>query len=218
MKTLAYLFNNFNSPVVSIDEACRRKKKLASEWETRTYYDIVRLREMTATCRTGKSSSFSYLSSTNFTGHSKGSKGLTHELVKQYICKLGREWTFRIFGKEITILINSIEDEFHFKDPVTNKDYFIDCMIHLDNNCIYYDQFDGKLGIEVTDTHKTNRTKRKCFRSNNLNVLELITIPDWHIDNKNSYSKEDIIRLRGRIIGFLNKKPYLQSLNLTNKI
>lgn len=218
MKTLALVFGNYNSPVVNIDEACRRKKQLAGKWEIWTYYDIVRLRPMTASCRQEKASSFSYIGNKIGTDHGRGSKGLAHELVQHYFCQLGNNWTFRIFGKEIELKIKTIEDEYHIVDPETGQNRFVDIMIHLDSSCKYFNHFNGKIGIEVTDTSETSYTKTKTFKRLKLNVLELKMYEDWHLENKVEYKKEVVYSLRARIMGLLNKKPILNKLYIEKMI
>ena len=218
MKKQAYLYKSYDSPIINIDEAARRKTQLPDKWETWTYYDIVNLSPMVATIRTKKESSFTFKNNGSRTNHGNGSMGIAHALVQQYLCKAEDSWSFKIYGKTFNIIPLSVEEEYHIIDPETGKDRYIDCMIHLSEHCKHYNTFGGKIGVEVTDTSKTSKQKINTFKRLNLNVLELKTLQGWHIDNKPVIEEHEVKLVRARIQGFLNKAPSLSKLHLNNMI
>jgi hypothetical protein len=215
MKKFAYLYPDYESEIVTIEEAEKRRKYNPEMYEGRTYYDMVLLRPVVPRIfKDSHSSSFVFKSSVHNQGHKNGSKGIAHDLVQQFICQIKNEWTFKLFQKCYTIKVQFIDYEFYIYDEVLKQKRFIDCMIHLAEDCPYYEIFDGKIGVEVTDTSKTKYLKISTLKRLKLNVLELKTIPDWHIDNKSQIEVKEVMFLRSRIKGFLEKEPRLQSLHL----
>jgi hypothetical protein len=59
--------------------------------------------------RGAKSSSFAYLGGAG-NGHGNDSKGIAHELVQEYICKL-ETWRIRLFQKDFTLKVAKSSDE-----------------------------------------------------------------------------------------------------------
>jgi hypothetical protein len=215
MKILAHISNNYNSDIYPINLACWLKKNKPEDWESRDYYDLAKLRPMRPSCRKDGGSSYSYKPGTNPPGHGRGSKGIAHELVQEYICRLeGSMWQFQVFDNNFNVNIQRVEDEYTITDPDDPENYrIIDNMCYLHPDCAYYDYFGGKFGVEVTDTHKTNNKKIALFKKLNLFVFELQTISDWHIENQQRIKKEDVFKLKGRIKGFLAKSPKLWLLS-----
>jgi len=87
MKLLAHTEPNFGSPIVTVHRALALRKNRPEEWEGKPLYDIIRLRQMTPVNRGDKSSSFAFQGGSGG-GHGMGSKGIAHELVQEYVCKL----------------------------------------------------------------------------------------------------------------------------------
>jgi hypothetical protein len=220
MKKLALLEKRFDSEIIHISEACKLKIEKPFEYEKKEYYDIIKLRPMFAVTRNGGNSSFSYKSGYGSTGHGNGSKGIAHELVQEYVCRL-KEFEFEIFKKKFKIKIREAQDEYPIKSTkgTSDKIHFIDCMLMLDQSCEFYELFDGRIGIEVTDKHDTTNRKLKLFEENKLFVLELEIIRDWHIRNDELVNREDIMKLRARIKGYLNNhSPKLWVLYSSKRI
>jgi hypothetical protein len=115
MKTLAHKFNSFESDIITVNDALSLKKMFPDEWESRDFYDIIKLRPMFPVDRKENSSSFTFRNS-HGGGHGKGSKGITHELVQEYLCKR-ENYCFKIYGKEINLKIANSFDEWHVFDP-----------------------------------------------------------------------------------------------------
>ena len=210
MKRLAHAVPDFGSSIVTVHQALALRKNKPEEWEGKTFYDIIRLRPMAPVNRGEKSSSFAFLVGGG-NGHGQGSKGITHELVQEYVCKL-RQWNIKVFGKEFNLIIDSSEDEWCVPDPVHGKKYYIDCLLNLSPDSDLYIESGGRIGIEVTDCHITGFAKQKSLARAGLLVLEVRTIDDWHVRNEMEITSDSLRLLRARINGFLNKGPRLSCL------
>lgn len=162
--------------------------------------------------RKNNSSSFTYKNSQGG-GHSKGSKGITHELVQEYLCKLNK-FSFKVYGKTIDLKIVNAFDEWHVFDPNdNNRKAYIDCCLELDPNSEWHNVLGPRIGFEVTDTHKTGYRKKKLLEELGIFVFEIVTIKDWHIPNDIKPKKEDIYKLRARIKGYLNSTQHANILS-----
>ena len=210
MKLLAHISKSFDSQIVTVYEVFALRLENPEVWEGKEFYDIIKLRPMTPVNRGKKSSSFAFLGGGG-NGHGLGSKGIAHELVQEYICKL-QAWTVKIYGKEFSLQIESSEDEWHVKDSLYGKNYFVDCVLYLSPESDLFEVSGGKIGIEVTDSHKTGFAKRKALARAGHVVLELNLIQDWHITNEMKVSSDDLKVLRSRINGFLRKGSHLTCL------
>ena len=210
MKLLAHTKPDFGSTIVTVHQALALRKNCPEEWEGKPLYDIIRLRQLTPVNRGEKSSSFAFQGGGGGS-HGMGSKGIARELVQEYVCKL-RQWNIRVYGKEFCLIIDSSEDECCVTDPAHGKNYYLDCMLNLTPDSDLYAESGGKIGIEVTDCHRTGYTKRKALSRAGHLVLELNTIDDWHVRNELQITSEDLRLLRARINGFLNKGSHLSCL------
>jgi len=210
MKLLAYQKANFSSPIITVHEALRLRRQYPEEWEGKHFYDLIKLRPMMPVDRGAKSSSFAYLGGSG-DGHGKGSKGIAHELVQEYVCKL-LTWRIRLFGKEFVLTIDETSDEWPVHDDRSGLNYSVDCQLVLSPDSDLYHETSGVIGIEVTDTHKTGPRKKKALARAGLVILELQMIPDWHVANDVKITSEDLNQLRKRIFGFLNKGTRLGCL------
>jgi len=210
MKLLAHQTEDFDSPIVTVHEALRLRRQCQEEWEGRPFFDIIRLRPMVPVDRGARSSSFAFLGGAGG-GHSLGSKGIAHELVQEYVCKL-RTWPIKVFGKEFLLRIDSAADEWRVQDPQTGTPYFVDCQLVLTPKSDLYHETGGILGVEVTDTHKTGQRKKKALARAGQVVMELQMIPDWHIPNELAATSEELRLLRARIRGLLHKGTRLSCL------
>ena len=124
MKILAHISNNYNSDIYPINLACWLKKNKPEDWESRDYYDLAKLRPMRPSCRKDGGSSYSYKPGTNPPGHGRGSKGIAHELVQEYICRLeGSMWQFQVFDNNFNENIQRVEDEYTITDPDDPENY-----------------------------------------------------------------------------------------------
>ncbi len=218
MKLLAHKFNSFSSDIITVHDAIRYKKNNPDYWEGHDFYDIIKLRPMRPTDRGDESSSFSFINNQNKKGHKKGSKGIAHELVQEYLCKK-QQYTFKIFNQKITLTIKNAFDEWYVYDPEnTNRKAFIDCCFELDKSCQWYNILGPRVGFEVTDKHKTTNRKKKLLEDLGLFVFELETINDWHINNDANVTKEDIYLLRGRIKGYLKSVQHMKLLSAPNYV
>jgi hypothetical protein len=97
MKLLAHKSADFDSPFITVHEALRLRRYSAENWEGRHFYDLIKLRPMVPVDRGAKSSSFAFLGGGGG-GHGMGYKGIAHELVQDYVCKL-RTWRVRVYVK-----------------------------------------------------------------------------------------------------------------------
>ena len=100
MKILAYTEPNGQGELITVYEALRRRENDPDNWEQKIYYDIIRSRPMVAVKRitTEKdSSSFSFKGEAGGS-HSRGSKGIAHELAQDFLCKQ-TQLNFSIFKK-----------------------------------------------------------------------------------------------------------------------
>lgn len=210
MKILAYTKPCFDSPIITVHQALSMRSHIPEKWEGKTFYDIIRLRPIAPVNRGGKSSSFAFHGG-NGGGHGMGSKGIAHELVQEYVCKL-QQWDIRVYGKKFTLIIDSSADEWCVTDPTHGKNYYLDCMLNLGPDSDLYTESGGRIGIEVTDCHPTGHAKRKALSRAGLLILELGTIGDWHVRNEMQITSEALRLLRARINGFLNKRVYLSCL------
>jgi len=210
MKLLAHTEPNFGSPIVTVHRALALRKNRPEEWEGKPLYDIIRLRQMTPVNRGDKSSSFAFQGGSGG-GHGMGSKGIAHELVQEYVCKL-RQWDIRVYGKKFTLIIDSSVDEWCVTDSAHGKNYYLDCMLNLTPDSDLYTESGGRIGIEVTDCHPTGHAKRKALSRAGLLVLELNTIDEWHVRNEMQITSDNLRLLRARINGFLNKGSHLSCL------
>lgn len=159
MKLLAYTQNNFASKIVTIYDALDLRITDPEKAENSEYYDIIGLRPMIPVDRGRNSSSFSYLNGEG-AGHGKGSKGIGHELVQEYICKLDT-WQFKIYGKPYCLKITSAVDEWLVRSSQDGSKYYVDCMLTLAEDSDLYAETGGRIGIEVTATHPVWPKKRK---------------------------------------------------------
>lgn len=210
MKLLAHKAADFDSPIITVHEALRLRRNFPEEWEGRQFYDIIKLRPMVPVDRGAKSSSFAFLGGCGG-GHGRGSKGIAHELVQDYVCKL-RTWRMRVFGKEFLLRIKSTSDEWHVQDQQTGIKYAVDCQLVLTLDSDLFCETFGIIGVEVTDTHKTKHLKRKALARAGHVILELKMIPDWHVHNEVEITSDELKVLRARIRGFLNKGTRLSCL------
>ena len=212
MKKLAHKFNSLESDIITVDDALSLKKRFPDEWESRYFYDIIKLRPMFPVDRKGDSSSFTFRNSQGG-GHGKGSKGITHELVQEYLCKRD-SYSFKAYGKEIHLKIENAFDEWHVFDPNdSSRKAYIDCCLELSEDCEWYAKLGPRVGFEITDTHKTGYRKRKLLNELGIFVFEIVTIKDWHIPNDSKPKKEDIYKLRARIKGYLNSVQRVEVLS-----
>ncbi|BHH85823.1 hypothetical protein LA52FAK_41120 [Desulforhopalus sp. 52FAK] len=123
------------------------------------------------------------------------------------------EFHFLVHGKEITIEIESASDEWKICDPVhSDKKVYVDCCFNLDPDYKYYGNIGSPIGIEVTDTSKTSRTKINILKRSGFFILEIEMLADWHIPNGTKVSSSDIDFLKRRINGYLSKRPTLKAL------
>jgi hypothetical protein len=210
MKRLAHAVPNFGSSIVTVHQALALRKNEPEEWEGKPFYDIISLRPMVPVNRGEKSSSFAFLGGGG-NGHGQGSKGIAHEFVQEYVCKL-RQWNVRVFGKEYNLTIDSSVDEWGVTDPLHGKNYYIDCLLNLAPDSDLYIESGGRIGIEVTDCHPTGYAKKKSLTRAGLIVFEIKTIDDWHIRNEMEITSDSLRSLRARINGFLNKGTRLSCL------
>jgi hypothetical protein len=212
MKKLAHKYNSFESDIITVDDALFLKKKFPDDWETRDFYDIIKLRPMFPVDRKGNSSSFTFRNSQGG-GHGKGSKGIAHELVQEYLCKR-EQYSFKVYGTEIDLKIANAFDEWHVFDPSNNvRKAYIDCCLELSPDCEWYEKLGPKVGFEITDTHKTGYRKRKLLEELGIFVFEIVTIRDWHISSDSKPRKEDIYKLRARIKGYLDSLQRVEVLS-----
>jgi hypothetical protein len=217
MKKLAYKFNNHNSDIITVNQALNLKRSNPDCWDEHDFYDIVKLRPMRPVNRKGDSSSFSFKGQTG-SKHGKGSKGVAHELVQQYLC-LRKDFSFKVYGKIIDLKVKNAFEEWHVFDPEKpSRKAFVDCCLELDPECKWYDFFGGKIGFEVTDTHETGNRKKKLFKDLDLFVFELTTIDEWHIKNDEKVTSEQLKTLRARIIGYLNSVQSMAVLSQPRRI
>ncbi|ELP2673646.1 hypothetical protein R1U57_002452 [Vibrio parahaemolyticus] len=217
MKKLAYKFNNHHSEIITVQHALNLKKKNPQYWGDNGFYDLIKLRKMYPVDRCGPSSSFSFQGQTG-ASHGKGSKGITHELVQQYLC-LKEDFSFKIFGKQIDLKVKNAFEEWCVVDPNDpSKKVYIDCCLELDRTCAWYGFFGGKIGFEITDTSKTNRRKINLLNKLGLFVFELTTIPEWHIKNDDKVTAEELKILKARIRGYLNSVQSMSALSLPKRI
>jgi len=207
VKRLAYVEEKFESEIVSVHEALKLKKKCPEKWEHAIFYDLIGLRPMKAVDRGYKSSSFSFLNGVG-SGHGNGSKGIAHELVQEYICKL-KFWKVRLYGKNFNIRIESAIDEYLIQNSQQGRKYYVDCFLKLYPSSDLYNESGGMIGIEVTDTHAVGLAKRKALWESGKVILELKMIEDWHVPNDKTLMPDDLHKLRARIRGFLKKGTYL---------
>ena len=210
MKLLAHQSEDFESSIVTVHEALRLRRQYPEEWEGSLFFDIIRLRPMVPVDRGARSSSFAFLGGAGG-GHSLGSKGIAHELVQEYVCKL-RTWPVRVFGKEFLLRIESAADEWRVQDPKTGSTYFVDCRLALAPDSDLYQETGGTLCVEVRDTNKTSHRKQKALARAGQVVMELQMIPDWHIPNELEATSEELRFLRARIRGLLHKGTRLSCL------
>ena len=211
MKKIAHKYNNFDSDIITVEEALDLKKKFPDDWENRDFYDIIKLRPMFPVKRKGDSSSFTFRNSKGG-GHGKGSKGIAHELVQEYLCKRD-SYSFKIYGKEINLKIENAFDEWCVVDSETSRRVFVDCCLELSSDCEQFDSLGPRVGFEITDTHKTGNRKRRLLERQGIFVFEIITIPDWHIPNEARPTPRDINRLRARIKGYLDSLQIAEVLS-----
>jgi len=202
MKKLAYKYSSFDSEIITVEEALDLKKRFPDDWENRDFYDIIKLRPMFPVARKGRSSSFTFRNSQGG-GHGKGSKGIAHELVQEYLCKRD-SYTFKIYGKEIHLKIENAFDEWCLVDSTTSRRVYVDCCLELSSDCERSDSLGSRVGFEVTDTSKTGRRKKKSLERLGIFVFEIRIIPDWHISNDEKPTPRDIRQLRARIKGYLD--------------
>lgn len=210
MKLLAHKSADFESPIVTVHEARRLRRQYPEEWEGRPFFDIIRLRPMVPVDRGVRSSSFAFLGGGG-DGHGLGSKGIAHELVQEYVCKL-RTWPIRVFGKEFVLRMESTTDEWRVRDDQAGITYSVDCRLNLTPDSDLYLETGGILGVEVTGTHKTGQRKMKALTRAGQVILELQMIPDWHITNELEVTSEELRLLGARIKGLLNKGTRLSCL------
>lgn len=211
MKLLAHKTADFDSPIITIHEALRLKRKYPEEWEGRHFFDIIKLRPMVPVDRGAKSSSFAFLGGCGG-GHGMGSKGIAHELVQDYVCKL-RMWRIKVFGKDFLLRIESTSNEWPVHDLHTGLNYAVDCQLVLTPDSDLYCETFGVIGVEITATHKTSHRKKKALDRIGLIVLELQMIPDWHVPNEMEITSDELKVLRARISGLLNKGTWLSCLS-----
>ncbi len=203
MKLLAYQKADFSSPIITVHEALRLRRQFPEEWEGKHFYDLIKLRPIVPVDRGAKSSIFAYLGGSG-DGHGKGSKGIAHELVQEYVCKL-LTWRIRLFGKEFMLKIEETSDEWPVHDDRSGLNYSVDCQLVLSPDSDLYYETSGVIGIEVTDTHKTGPRKKKALTRAGLVILDLQMIQDWHVATDATITSKDLNLLRRRIFGFLNK-------------
>lgn len=211
MKLLAHKSADFDSPIITVHEALRLRRNYPEAWEGRHFYDIIKLRPMVPVDRGTKSSSFAFLGGCGGS-HGHGSKGIAHELVQDYICKL-RTWRVRVYGKEFLLRIESASDEWPVHDLDTGLNYSVDCKLVLAPDSDLYGETFGLVGVEITATHKTRHRKAKALARIGLIVLELQMIPGWHVRNELEISSDELKILRARITGLLNKGTRLSCLS-----
>lgn len=202
MKVLAYLERTFDSRIITVFEALRRRREEPDQWEKRKYFDLSALREMKATDR-GPSSSFSYTAGTGG-GHDRGSKGIAHELAQDYLCR-SQTLTFLLFGgrAEFSVKIERAEDEVLIEDPANpNRRAYVDVMLHLAPDSPGQDVWGDRIAVEITDTHPNTRRKERLLADLRIGAIEIPIIRDWHKPNGVEVSSEELARLRARISGF----------------
>ena len=211
MKLLAHKSADFDSPIITVHEALRLRHNFPEEWEGSHFYDIIKLRPMVPVDRGAKSSSFAFLGGCGG-GHGMGSKGIAHELVQDYVCKL-RAWRVKLFGKEFLLRIESSSDEWPVHDLQTGRNFSVDCKLVLASDSDLYCETFGGIGVEITATHKTKHRKKKALARIGLIVLELEMIPDWHVPNELQITSDELKILKARINGLLNKGTRLSCLS-----
>jgi len=215
MKILAYTDKN-KSELVTVHEALRRRQHLPDQWEGHTYYDIVKLREMTPADR-GKSSSFSFKSGA-IVGHGTGSKGIAHELAQQFLC-LQPKLSFNLFNKDFDVTIGLSEDEAHIADPNDQARFgYVDVMLHIDPNCPNYKLFSGRIAIEITDSHKSTFRKKKLYKDLGITAIEVVLPGDWHVRNDQQVTAMQLKHLEARVRGFWASRIFVNLICAKNKL
>lgn len=210
MKKLAHIYKDFDSDIITINDAIRLRNK--NPEKHKFFYDLVALRYLIPVERKNGSSSFSFLTTPSNNGQGGGGKGISHELIQAILCRRP-ELRFRIFGKEIHLKIKSAIDEWLVRDPENSeKIIFVDCRLELDPKCEWFEKLGHQIGIEVTDTSKTGKAKIEILKRSGIFVLELKMLKDWHIPHADTPSSADIKSLQRRVEGYLSKTPSLTAL------
>jgi hypothetical protein len=215
MKILAYTDKN-KSELVTVHEALRRRRYQPDQWEKHTYYDIVKLREMTPVER-GKSSSFSFKNGTSV-GHGNGSKGIAHELAQQFLC-LEQKLSFSLFKKDFDVMVGCSEDEAHIADPNDKARFgYVDVMLHIDLNCPNYSLFSGHIAIEITDSHKSTFRKLKLYKDLSITAIEVVIPDSWHVRNDRQVTAAQLKHLEARVRGFWASRIFVNLIYAKNKL
>lgn len=93
---------------------------------------------------------------------------MPHQLTQLEISRL-ESFKFKAYGKQFNILIKEVSLEY----SMIEGKYRVDCFLHLHPTCKHYEELNGALIIEVTDTHKTSRKKATDLRKENYLVVEI---------------------------------------------
>lgn len=209
MKLLAHMYDDYSSPIITVHEALRLQRQYPEEWKGRYFYDLILLRYLVPIDR-GAASTFD--NPKGCWGYGKNSKGIAHELVLQFICRL-RTWPVKVCGKEFLLNISSAIDEWHVHDPFTGKSCSVDCHMFLTPGSGLYNETTGRIGIEVTNSNWwTKFFKRKALEKFDLAVLELKMIPEWHVAEPVNITTEELKQLQERIFDFLSREAKLGCL------
>lgn len=220
MKLLAYVDASFDSELLTIAEAIKRREQDPDRWEKHTYYDIIRLRPMTAVRRVRDgldSSSFSFIGGAGG-GHGRGSKGIAHELAQDILCKQ-RELTISVYSRPFSLQIDHAEDEVLLIDPNNSKRRaYVDVMLHLVPGTPEIAIWGPTVAVEIMDTHDNTRKKLKLFRDLRQGSVNVEIIHDWHIPNGATVPSVELKRLRSRIAGFWNARIYADYLYARGRI
>jgi len=219
MKRLAHVENDRGSEIISIWEAAHRKRNNPRIWDGHTYYDIARLRPMSART-TGKNEiTFAYKPGYGPPGHGEGSKGIAHELVQEHMCHL-QDWHVTILNREIDLSFEKVEDEILYTHPETNEKIYVDCVATLKPTSPFVSVFGSEIAIEVVDKHDISLTKQQILQELGVTTFKFKVFEEWHIKTADEPFKtvDDIRVLRNRINGALEKASTLKLVYCSNAV
>lgn len=172
MKQIALKWKHPKAPLITATQA----EKLRDQGVVKKYYEPGTLREMRINKK--KSAYFSYVNKgyhkSTTSGHSAGGVGRAHRLFQEAFksikCSNEKPFYFycELYGDNFAFLIQKIEIE---KRICGNR--YTDIYLELHPACQHYYSHNGRIIIEVTDTHQTESDKIQNYVQNRYTCFEI---------------------------------------------